>query len=212
MSAAAPADAGATDEEIWHGDTASLVRGRIQGHVNGIAASTGAAILAAANAPDRTEKDVTYFGMRLSVSGANDKLLKFLGELENSLRQQAFFVAGIMAYCRCYASSGSGIPMLDAKKVYEGSDDGKQVHDRLIGLRNSIAAHTDASDIVRLTLAVKDEPERLVIRHLWTMAVPVNEIANFLEAVAHTEHFVTISLNKYLNRLEKDSGKTIELD
>lgn len=135
-----------------------------------------------------------------------------LGELENSLRQQAFFVAGVMAYCRCYASSGSGIPMLDAKKVYEGSDDGKQVHERLIGLRNSIAAHTDASDIVRLTLAVKEEPERLVIRHLWTMAVPVNEIADFLEAVAHTEHFVTISLNKYLNRLEKDRGKTIELD
>ena len=135
-----------------------------------------------------------------------------LDELENSLRQQAFFVAGIMAYCRCYASSGSGIPMLDAKKVYEGSEDGKQVHERLITLRNSIAAHTDASDIVRLTLAVKDEPERLVVRHLWTMAVPVDEIADFLEAVAHTEHFVTVSLNKYLNRLEKDHGKAIALD
>jgi Uncharacterized protein conserved in bacteria len=135
-----------------------------------------------------------------------------LGEMENSLRQQAFFVAGIMAYCRCFASSGSGVPMLDAKKVYEGSDDGKQIHERLIGLRNSTAAHTDASDIVRLTLAVKEEPQRLVIRHLWTMAVPVNEIADFLEAVDHTEHFVTVSLNKYLNRLEKDCGKTIELD
>lgn len=135
-----------------------------------------------------------------------------LGEMENSLRQQAFFVAGIMAYCRCYASSGSGIPMLDAKKVYDGSDDGKAVHERLIALRNSIAAHTDASDIVRLTLAVKDEPERLVIRHLWTMAIPVDEIADFLEAVAHTEHFVTVSLNKYLNRLEKDHGKSIALD
>ena len=135
-----------------------------------------------------------------------------LGELENSLRQQAFFVAGIMAYCRCYASSGLGISMLDAKKVYEGSDDGKEVHARLIALRNSIAAHTDASDIVRLTLAVKDEAERLVIRHLWTMAVPVDEIADFLEAVAHTEHFVTVSLNKYLNRLEKDHGKSIALD
>lgn len=135
-----------------------------------------------------------------------------LGELQNSLRQQAFFVAGIMAYCRCYASSGSGIPMLDAKKVYQASDDGKEVHERLIALRNSIAAHTDTSDIVRLTLAVKDEPKRLVVRHLWTMAVPVDEIADFLEAVAHTEHFVTVSLNKYLNRLEKDHGKSIELD
>lgn len=135
-----------------------------------------------------------------------------LGDTENSLRQQAFFVAGIMAYCRCYASSGSGIPMLDAKKVYEGSDDGKAVHERLLGLRNSFAAHTDQSDIVRLTLAVKDEPDRIVIRHLWTMAVPLDEVADFLEAVAHTDHFVTVSLNKYLNRLEKDHGKSITLD
>lgn len=135
-----------------------------------------------------------------------------LGDMENSLRQQAFFVAGIMAYCRCFASSGSGIPMLDAKKVYEGSDDGKAVHERLLGLRNSFAAHTDQSDIVRLTLAVKDEPDRLVIRHLWTMGVPLDEVADFLEAVAHTDHFVTVSLNKYLNRLEKDHGKSITLD
>jgi hypothetical protein len=133
-------------------------------------------------------------------------------ELENSLRQQAFFVAAIMAYCHCFASSGSGIPVLDPKRVYEGSDDGKQVHERLVDLRNSIAAHTDTSDIIRLTMAVKDEPERLVIRHLWTMAVPIDEIADFLEAVAHTEHFVTVSLNKYLGRLQKDRGKTIELD
>jgi ubiquinone biosynthesis protein UbiJ len=44
------------------------------------------------------------------------------------------------------------------------------------------------------------------------MAVPVDEIADFLEAVAHTEHFVTVSLNRYLNRLEKDLGKSIALD
>lgn len=135
-----------------------------------------------------------------------------LGELDNSLRQQAFLVAGIMAYCRCYASSGPAIPMLDAKKVYVGSLDGQEVHQRLIRLRNTVAAHTDASDIVRLTLAVKDEPERLIIRHLWTMAVPLDEIADFLEAVAHTEHFVTVSLNKYHDHLQKQVGKKIELD
>ncbi len=51
-----------------------------------------------------------------------------------------------------------------------------------------------------------------MVRHLWTMAVPVDEVADFLEAVAHTEHFVTVSLNKYLNRLEQDRGKKVELD
>jgi len=135
-----------------------------------------------------------------------------LGDLENSLRQQAFLTAGVMAYCRCYASSGAKFPTLDAKQVYAGSKDGQDVHARLIKLRNTVAAHTDASDIVRLTLAVKEEPSRVVVRHLWTMAIPVDEIPDYLEAVAHTEHFVTISLNKYLDHLQKSTGKAIELD
>jgi len=91
-----------------------------------------------------------------------------LGNLGYSLRQQAFFIAGIMAYGRCYASSGPSIPKLNAKKVYEGSEDGMAVHRRLIELRNTIAAHTDKSDLVRLTLALKDEPERIIVRHLAT--------------------------------------------
>ncbi|MDM8352797.1 hypothetical protein [Brevundimonas diminuta] len=135
-----------------------------------------------------------------------------LGDLENSLRQQAFLAAGVMAYCRCYASSGAKIPTLDAKQVYIGSTDGKDVHARLLKLRNTVAAHTDASDIVRLTLAVKEEPCRVVVRHLWTMAIPVDEIPDYLEAVAHTENFVTVSLNKYLDHLQKETGKPIELD
>lgn len=135
-----------------------------------------------------------------------------LDDLDNALRQQAFFVAGIMAYGRCYASSGPNIPTLDATQVYKGSKDGMEVHTRLNQLRNTIAAHTDKSDLMRLTLAVRDEPARVVIRHLSTAAMPANEIPDFLEAVAHTEHFVTISINKYLDHLQTKIGKKIELD
>jgi hypothetical protein len=135
-----------------------------------------------------------------------------LGDLDNALQQQAFFVAGIMAYGRCYASSGPSIPTLDAKQVYQGSKDGMEVHERLIELRNTIAAHTDKSNLVRLTLAVKEESERIIVRHLQTMAMPTNEVPDFLEAVEHTAHFVTVSLNKYLNHLQTKVGKTIELD
>jgi hypothetical protein len=134
-----------------------------------------------------------------------------MGNLDDSLQQQAFFVSGIMAYCRCYASSGPMIPKLDSKQVYLGSKDGMDVHNRLIGLRNTIAAHTDKSDLVRLTLAVKDEPSRVIIRHLSTIAIPTDEVPDFLEAVAHTEHFVTMNVNKYLNHLETKIGKKVEL-
>lgn len=133
-------------------------------------------------------------------------------ELDNTLQQQAFFVAGIMAYGRCYASSGPRIPTLDASQVYKGSKDGMEVHARLNQLRNTIAAHTDQSDLVRLTLAAKDEPTRVVVRHLSTAAIPIDQIPDFLEAVAQTEHFVTISINKFLDHLETKIGKRIELD
>ena len=135
-----------------------------------------------------------------------------LGDLDNALQQQAFFVAGVMAYGRCYASSGPGIPTLDAKQVYQGSTDGMEVHERLIEIRNAVAAHTDKSNLVRLTLAVREEADKIVVRHLQTTAMPTNEIPDFLEAVAHTEHFVTIAINKYLNHLQSKVGKQIELD
>jgi len=133
-------------------------------------------------------------------------------ELDNTLQQQAFFVAGITAYGRCYASSGPHIPTLDPIQVYKGSKDGMEVHARLNQLRNTIAAHTDKSDLVRLTLAVKDELSRVVVRHLSTAVIPTGEIPDFLEAVAHTEHFVTITINKYLDHLQTKIGKRIELD
>lgn len=134
------------------------------------------------------------------------------GDINNVLQQNAFFIAGIMAYGRCYASSGRGIPTLDAKQVYAGSEDGIAIHQRMIDLRNKIAAHTDESDLVRLTLAVKDETNRIIIRHLSTNAMPTKEIPDYLEAVAHTSHFANKSINNHLNYLEKRAGKTISLE
>lgn len=60
-----------------------------------------------------------------------------------------------MAYNRCCASSGAGIPILDARKVYSGSVDGVAVHDRLVLLRNKFAAHSEGNDLLRLTLAAR---------------------------------------------------------
>ncbi|MDR7117381.1 hypothetical protein [Caulobacter sp. BE254] len=134
------------------------------------------------------------------------------GELADFFDQQAFFVAGVMAYCRCYAASGAQISKLDAKQVYAGSDQGKAVHERLIELRNRVAAHTDHSDLIQLTLAVKEGAEEITVRHLSTTVTPINEISDFLEAVAHSEHFVILSINKLLDHLGTKVGKKIILD
>ena len=135
-----------------------------------------------------------------------------LGDINEVLEDQAFFVAGMMTYCRCYGQSGLGVPTLDAKQVYKGSPEGMGVHERLISIRNSVAAHTDQSDLVRLTLAAREEGDRILIRHLSTSALPLNEITDFLEAVEHTSHFVSVSLNRYLDHLGSNLGKRIDLD
>jgi len=137
--------------------------------------------------------------------------LSKLGDLRNVVEQQAFFVAGILAYCRCFASTGSAIPKLDPKKVYVGSADGMAVHERLFALRNKFAAHADRNDLMRVTLAVKAYHDRVTVRHLITSAIPLPEIPDFIEAVAQTEHFVTLSLNKQLDKISARLGKPIEV-
>lgn len=135
-----------------------------------------------------------------------------LGAIEKIVDQQAFFVAGIIAYCRCYASTGSAIPKLDPKQVYAGSSEGLEIHERLVSLRNTYAAHTDKNDLVRLTLAVKEHDDRVTVRHIITSAMPIPEISDFVEAVAHTEHFVTVALNRQLDKMGAKIGKTMVLD
>ena len=135
-----------------------------------------------------------------------------LGKFDDVVDAQALFVAGIMAYGRCFSQSGPGIPTLDPKQVYKGSDDGMRVHRRMIELRNTVAAHSDVSELARFTLAVREEEDRLVIRHLATTAMPINDLHDFREAVEHTAHFVTISINKLLDHLSKKLGKRIVLD
>ncbi|WP_128910799.1 hypothetical protein [Tropicibacter alexandrii] len=135
-----------------------------------------------------------------------------LGDLECIVQQEAFFVAGIMAYCRCYASAGAGIPKLDPKKVYAGSEDGLDIHKKLMSYRNKFAAHSDHNDLTRLTLAVKEKDDQIIVRHMITIAMPLPEVPDFIEAVSQTEHFVSARLNQQLDKMGDKAGKIILLD
>lgn len=72
-----------------------------------------------------------------------------------------------------------------------------------------MAAHTEKSDLIRVSLAVKDEPKRVLIQLLSTHAIPTNEIQDFLKAVSHTEHHIEVAINKQLDYLGTKIGKPI---
>lgn len=134
------------------------------------------------------------------------------GNFDNLRRQRAFFVAGIVAYGRCFAQAGSGIPTLDAKAVYKVQPDLMKIHARLVGPRNTFAAHADQSDIVRVTLAVRESQNKVEVRNLITTTFPGDEVAGHFRALHAIELFSRRKVDRLVARLEKQTGKVIELD
>jgi hypothetical protein len=134
------------------------------------------------------------------------------GNFENLRRQRAFFVAGIVAYGRCFAQAGPGIPTLDAKAVYKDQPDLMKVHTRIVDLRNTFAAHTDHSDIVRVTLAVRENDNEIEVRNLITTTFPGDEVADYFRALHAIELFSSRKVERLVAHLEKQTGKAIKLD
>lgn len=120
------------------------------------------------------------------------------------------FTSAIVTYCRCFGSSGPGIPSLDHKKVYANDPKNRAVHDRIQAIRNNFVAHTDQSDIVLLNFAVKEEDDRILIKHLFSISLPSGEFPDFLGAMKKLEDFVVGRLNKQLDALSATKGKPID--
>jgi len=119
------------------------------------------------------------------------------------------FSAMIVTYARCFASGGDGIVRLNAKDAFRGEPDLKKRHDRMIDIRNGVVAHTGAHELARATIGVKEDAGAIVVKHMFTPAMPHNEYPQFLEVVEHAERYTIGQVNKHINFLEKKLGKTI---
>lgn len=82
------------------------------------------------------------------------------------------FCAAIVAYGRCFAEAGAGIVSLDAKDVFKPRPKLRAVHDRMIVIRNGVFAHAGHDEILRMTIAVKEEKDRINFRHLTHPVLP----------------------------------------
>jgi hypothetical protein len=135
-----------------------------------------------------------------------------LGEAENVFRQNAYFVAFLTTYGKCFASTGGRSVKLEAKDVFEASTGFRAAHDRIMQLRNTYAAHKDASGLIINNIAVRQTDNCYLIRHLTTSAVPMNEFGSFASAVAVAIEYVVAALNKRWDKLQARLGKPIVLD
>jgi hypothetical protein len=60
-----------------------------------------------------------------------------------------------------------------------------------------------------VTLGVKEGAGAIVVKHMFTPAMPHNEYPQFLEVVEHAERSAIFQINKHINFLQEKFGKTI---
>jgi hypothetical protein len=130
-------------------------------------------------------------------------------DVSNSYGQHARFIAIIVTYARCYAQTGQNIKSLDAKEVFKGEPRFRTIHDRMIQIRNQVVAHTEHHELMRVSVAVKEDNKEFKLKHFIHPIFPKDEFAGYLAAMNHTVASVEVSINKQLNYLEKLLGKPI---
>ena len=160
-------------------------------------------------------RDWTFLLFQINYT-ANE--LRFLSEKKPELydannfhEHLSRFCADIVTYGRCFAQASTGIVSLDAKDVFKGRPDLKPFHDRMIEIRNGVFAHTGHDELMRATLAVREETDNktISIKHMFTPALPYRDFPKYSEVVKHVEQDAIVKINKYLAHLEGKLGKKI---
>jgi hypothetical protein len=126
-------------------------------------------------------------------------------------RQNAWFVAFLTTYGKCFNSANDRTVTLDANEVFKSDPPVRDIHDRILRLRNAYAAHNSGSGLVHSHLAVKEENGAFLIKHLVTTSLPVDEVESFRRALDMVEDVVIRRLNRHLDRLQEKLGKPVLL-
>jgi hypothetical protein len=123
------------------------------------------------------------------------------------------FYMAVVTHARCFVSAGKGISRLKAKHVFANEPGLKKFHELMDEFRNEVVAHTGHHISVRVTLAVKEEPEKYLIKHLVTPTMPSrNDLKGFLAVIAHTGKYIVDRVIRDSDHLGKELGKKIVLD
>lgn len=124
----------------------------------------------------------------------------------------AWFVAFLVTYGKCFASTGSKIVKLEGRDVFRSDSSALKTHERIMHLRNTYAAHSGESGIVRSSNVVKDEGTHITVKHLLTLATPTNEFADFAHALDVLDAHVVGRMNAQLDKLQTKLGKPILIE
>jgi hypothetical protein len=135
-----------------------------------------------------------------------------VGQLKEAYQGLALLQSFVLQYSKCFSSAGPGQVTLDEHQVFKTDGEAKASHRRILEIRNSLVAHNGDSDLVIADIGVKELPDRFVIKHYLTLALPINELAAFATALNRVEEYATSAINKHLDKIGERLGKIVLLD
>lgn len=131
--------------------------------------------------------------------------------LDEVLTQQALYRSFLLAYGKCFTTSGKGRNSLDPHRVFVGDARAYSVHQRIMDLRHRFAAHSDSSGLDHAVIEVEELDDEFVIAQKYAVANPLHEYADYKEAVRVLEEYVVDQINRAVSSLEKQLQKKVSI-
>lgn len=157
----------------------------------------------------------TYLGMflheasRSIVLSEEFKKKDTLPEMDEMIKAHALFKNAILSYAKCFSSSGNGRISLDANTVYSNDAKLKAVHERIMEIRNTFAAHNGLNNMDVSIIATYEQDNEIVLAQTYTISTPLSEFEDFKSAIDHAQTWVIENFNKKIDKIQERIGKTI---
>ncbi|MFJ2384302.1 hypothetical protein [Pseudomonas protegens] len=146
----------------------------------------------------------------LSMAGSKHQM-HTMASMEDLLTQQALLKGFLLSYAKCFSSTGKGRIKLDPAKVFKNDQKLIPTHGRIMTLRHEFAAHGAASGLDEATISVQELDDHFKIRHLYALAIPLDEYNDYTDAINALDNHIVIGVNKAIDSLEQQLGKKIVL-
>ena len=130
--------------------------------------------------------------------------------LTDLLLQKSLFNSFILAYSKCFTSSGKGRIKLEATSVFK--DDHIKIHKRIITLRHEYVAHNGLSGLDEASIEIEEQDSLLKFKTFYEFSIPMNEYKDYLKALKTLEEYIVIKTSSLVKSIEQESGKTVLLN
>ena len=129
---------------------------------------------------------------------------------EDFVLSHALFKNGILAYAKCFSTSGKGKVSLDAKQLFKDHPELKTIHESIMEIRNTYVAHNDDNNYEMAIVLSKEENDEIILSQTITFRNPIANYSKYYELFDFCSESLVLKINGKADKIEKRIGKKIK--